>query len=165
MAEPDVSHALEVETPSSLRARLSRIINPGATPQNPELEPVLRTLRQFHPKSDVKMVTHAYLTAEYLHRDQKRRSGDPYISHPVAVAQILADLGMTAPTLAAALLHDTVEDTDYSLEDLRARSSATRSPPWSTASPSSTRSRTGRPAPPRRSARWSWRWPATSGSW
>jgi GTP pyrophosphokinase len=120
VAEPDVSHALEVETPSSLRSRLSRIINPGATPQNPELEPVLRTLRQFHPKSDVKMVTHAYLTAEYLHRDQKRRSGDPYISHPVAVAQILADLGMTAPTLAAALLHDTVEDTGYSLEDLRA---------------------------------------------
>jgi guanosine-3',5'-bis(diphosphate) 3'-pyrophosphohydrolase len=120
VAEPDVSHALEAETSSSLRSRLSRIINPGSVPQNPELDPVLRTLRQFHPKSDTKMVTRAYLTAEYLHRDQKRRSGDPYISHPVAVAQILADLGMTAPTLAAALLHDTVEDTGYSLEDLRA---------------------------------------------
>ena len=48
--------------------------------------------------------------AEYLHRDQKRRSGEPYITHPVAVASILADLGMPASTLSAALLHDTVED-------------------------------------------------------
>src|SRR5699024_9114943 len=48
-----------------------------------------------------------------------RNSGDPYITHPVAVATILAELGMTPPTLAAALLHDTVEDTNYSLDDLR----------------------------------------------
>jgi guanosine-3',5'-bis(diphosphate) 3'-pyrophosphohydrolase len=49
------------------------------------------------------------------------RAGDDYITHPLAVTQILADLGMTPPTLAAALLHDTVEDTDYSLEDQRER--------------------------------------------
>ena len=49
-----------------------------------------------------------------------RRSGDPYITHPVAVATILAEIGVTGPTLLAALLHDTVEDTDYSLERLRA---------------------------------------------
>ncbi len=57
--------------------------------------------------------------AEYLHRDQKRRSGEPYITHPVAVASILADLGMPASTLSAALLHDTVEDCGYSLDALR----------------------------------------------
>ena len=57
--------------------------------------------------------------AEYLHRDQKRRSGAPYITHPVAVASILADLGMPASTLSAALLHDTVEDCGYSLDALR----------------------------------------------
>ena len=61
----------------------------------------------------------AYETAWELHREQKRRSGDPYITHPLAVAQILADLGMTGPTLAAALLHDTVEDTGYTLAELR----------------------------------------------
>jgi GTP pyrophosphokinase len=86
----------------------------------PELEPILRTLRQFHPKSDTRVVIQAYVTAEELHREQKRRSGEPYITHPLAVAQILADLGMTGPTLAAALLHDTVEDTGYPLADLRA---------------------------------------------
>ena len=87
---------------------------------DPMLEPVRRSLRRFHPKSDWEMVEYAFEVAAYYHRDQKRRSGEPYITHPVAVATILADLGMTASTLAAALLHDTVEDTDYSLEMLRA---------------------------------------------
>src|SRR5699024_9857509 len=57
--------------------------------------------------------------AERAHTGQVRKSGDPYITHPVAVATILAELGMTPSTLAAALLHDTVEDTSYTLEDLR----------------------------------------------
>ena len=121
MAEPDAVPAVEpavVDTPSGLRSRLSRIINPSG-PSIPELEPVLRTLRAYHPRSDTRLVVAAYQTAEQLHREQRRRSGEPYITHPVAVAQILADLGMTAPTLAAALLHDTVEDTGYTLKDLR----------------------------------------------
>ena len=59
------------------------------------------------------------MVAEKAHRGQLRKSGDPYITHPVAVATILAELGMTPSTLAAALLHDTVEDTDYSLDQLR----------------------------------------------
>jgi len=58
--------------------------------------------------------------AEQAHRSQKRRSGEPYITHPLAVAQILADLGVAPVVIAAALLHDTVEDTDYSLEQLTA---------------------------------------------
>ena len=122
MADPEALQAVEpaVESTTGLRSRLSRIMNPGGAPVNPELEPVLRTLRQFHPKSETKVVFQAYQTAEYLHREQRRRSGEPYITHPVAVAQILADLGMTAATLAAALLHDTVEDTGYTLKDLRA---------------------------------------------
>jgi GTP pyrophosphokinase len=80
---------------------------------------VIKALRQFHPKSDVKVLQRAYEVSAYLHRDQLRRSGEPYITHPVAVALILAELGMTVPTLAAALLHDTVEDTEYSLDELR----------------------------------------------
>ena len=99
------------------RSRFGRLSSQKAS--HPELEPLLRTLRKFHPKSDVRMVERAYDMAAYLHRDQKRRSGEAYITHPLAVATILADLGMTAPTLAAALLHDTVEDCGYALDALR----------------------------------------------
>ncbi|MEB4616216.1 RelA/SpoT family protein [Leucobacter sp. M11] len=85
---------------------------PGAVDQ------LIRTVRTNHPKQDLSIIERAYTTAERAHRGQKRRSGEPYITHPVAVAQILADLGVDATTIAAALLHDTVEDTEYSLESL-----------------------------------------------
>ncbi|MCX6424164.1 MAG: HD domain-containing protein, partial [Actinobacteria bacterium] len=103
---------------SGFRSRVARLAGIQRR-AHPELEPLFRTLRQYHPKSDVRMVERAYEMAEYLHRDQTRMSGEMYITHPLAVATILADLGMTAPTLAAALLHDTVEDTGYSLDALR----------------------------------------------
>ena len=86
----------------------------------PEIEPLVRALRANHPKADVSLIERASATAEKAHRGQMRKSGEPYITHPVAVATILAEVGMTSPTLAAALLHDTVEDTDYSLEQLTA---------------------------------------------
>lgn len=104
--------------PLPSRRRLVRFgSRPGASPA---LEPVLQAVRTNHPRADLSLVERAYVTAERAHRGQKRRSGDPYITHPVAVATILADLGMTEATIAAALLHDTVEDTDYSLEQLTA---------------------------------------------
>jgi GTP pyrophosphokinase len=84
------------------------------------LEPLIRAVRTNHPKSDLKDIERAYVVAELRHRGQRRRSGEPYITHPLAVAQILADLGMTPPVLAAALLHDTVEDTDLTIDALRA---------------------------------------------
>ncbi len=80
----------------------------------------MRALRANHPKADTSLIVRAYRVAEKAHAGQKRKSGEPYITHPVAVATILAELGMTPQTLAAALLHDTVEDTDYTLERLRA---------------------------------------------
>jgi GTP pyrophosphokinase len=83
------------------------------------LEPLLRTVRTNHPKADVRSLERAFDVAERCHRGQLRKSGDPYITHPLAVTQILADLGMTTPTLCAALLHDTVEDTDYSIDEVR----------------------------------------------
>ncbi|CAN5565255.1 GTP pyrophosphokinase [soil metagenome] len=86
---------------------------------HPELEPLLRAVRSTHPKSDVGVIERAYRVAEAAHRGQMRKSGDAYITHPLAVATILAELGMTPSTIAAALLHDTVEDTDYSLAQLR----------------------------------------------
>ena len=65
------------------------------------------------------MLRRGYLIAESMHRGQMRKSGDPYITHPLAVAQICAELGMDTTTLVAALLHDTVEDTSYTLEALK----------------------------------------------
>ena len=83
------------------------------------LEPLFRTVRANHPKADLALLERAYDTAEKHHRGQMRKSGDPYITHPLAVTTILADIGMTEPTLVAALLHDTVEDTAYTLDELR----------------------------------------------
>jgi len=82
------------------------------------LEPLLRSVRSSHPKADISVIERAYAVADKAHRGQLRKSGDPYITHPLAVTTILAELGMTPDTLAAALLHDTVEDTEYSLEAL-----------------------------------------------
>ncbi|HEY8719294.1 bifunctional (p)ppGpp synthetase/guanosine-3',5'-bis(diphosphate) 3'-pyrophosphohydrolase [Pengzhenrongella sp.] len=103
---------------SGVRSRLVRFgtRNSGTTPA---LEPLMQAIRTTYPKADLAAVEQAYTVAELAHRGQMRKSGDPYITHPVAVATILAELGMTTPTIVAALLHDTVEDTDYSLEQLR----------------------------------------------
>lgn len=101
-----------------VRNRLARIGGRGSS-GNPVLEPLLKVYRSTHPKGDVDSIQKAYDIAERAHEGQTRKSGDPYITHPLAVATILAELGMTAPTLCAALLHDTVEDTPYTLEELR----------------------------------------------
>ncbi len=114
---PPAAPTVVVSDSGGFRSRFARLA--GSRPSFPELEPLLRTLRKYHPKADTRLVERAYEMAAYLHRDQKRRSGEPYITHPLAVATILADLGMTAPTLAAALLHDTVEDCGYALDALR----------------------------------------------
>ena len=74
--------------------------------------------RELYPKADLALLQRAYDVAEDRHSSQRRKSGDPYITHPLAVASILAELGMDTTTLVAALLHDTVEDTGYSLEEL-----------------------------------------------
>src|SRR5690554_1834899 len=103
----------------SVRSRLARLSSRSSSPTAPTLEPLLVAIRANHPRADLSLVERAFEVAERAHRGQKRRSGDPYITHPVAVTTILAEMGMTPPTLAAALLHDTVEDTDYSLEQLR----------------------------------------------
>lgn len=104
---------------SRVRSRLAWFGSRGhSTP--PAIEPLMRALRANHPKADTGLIVRAYNVAQRQHEGQKRKSGEPYITHPVAVATILAELGMTPQTLAAALLHDTVEDTDYSLDDLRA---------------------------------------------
>ena len=107
----------DLET-NSIRSRLPRLFTKQSS-YSQELQAVIRALRTNHPKADVALVEKAFSVAEQAHSSQLRKSGEPYISHPVAVAQILADLGIGATTIAAALLHDTVEDTPYSIEKLR----------------------------------------------
>ncbi|MGH8827818.1 MAG: RelA/SpoT family protein, partial [Jiangellaceae bacterium] len=99
-------------------ARLARLTSQRQQ-SDPALEPLFRAIKASHPKADLGVIEKAYRVASRAHTGQKRKSGDPYITHPLAVATILAELGMTPPTLAAALLHDTVEDTDYDLAQLR----------------------------------------------
>jgi guanosine-3',5'-bis(diphosphate) 3'-pyrophosphohydrolase len=101
----------------SLRTLLPRIFS-RAQPTG-SVDRLIKTAKMHHPKSDISIIERAYTAAELAHRGQLRKSGEPYITHPVAVAQILADLGIGPKTLAAALLHDTVEDTEYSLDLLR----------------------------------------------
>ncbi|KUO11327.1 RelA/SpoT family protein [Streptomyces sp. DSM 15324] len=105
-----------------VRARLARLGVQRANPYNPVLEPLLRIVRSNDPKVEtatLRQIEKAYQVAERWHRGQKRKSGDPYITHPLAVTTILAELGMDPATLMAGLLHDTVEDTEYGLDDLR----------------------------------------------
>ncbi|HMC03667.1 MAG TPA: bifunctional (p)ppGpp synthetase/guanosine-3',5'-bis(diphosphate) 3'-pyrophosphohydrolase [Cellulomonadaceae bacterium] len=118
-APPPVTPADVAVSGSRVRSRLVRF---GGRPStvSPAVEPLLAAVRNNHPKADLSLISRAYAVAEEAHRGQYRKSGDAYITHPVAVATILGELGMTPATLAAALLHDTVEDTDYSLETLRA---------------------------------------------
>ena len=84
------------------------------------LLPILSICRQHHPDEDMEILSRAYARAVRQHSSQRRKSGEPYIIHPLAVAQILADLGMGPLVVAAGLLHDTVEDTDYTLDECRA---------------------------------------------
>jgi len=85
-----------------------------------QVEHLLHRLAEFYSPEELDLVARAYLLAEERHRPQVRSSGEPYITHPVAVADILADYRLDAPTLAATLLHDTVEDTPTTLEELGA---------------------------------------------
>ena len=84
------------------------------------LRPILQMCKWHHPDESMDILHKAYKRAVKQHTGQRRKSGEPYIIHPLAVAQILADLGMGPIVVAAGLLHDTVEDTDYTLEECRA---------------------------------------------
>ena len=83
-----------------------------------ELTPLLTAYRRRHPKASVAMINRAYETAKQAHQHQQRSSGESYINHPLAVALIVADLGLDEVSLAAALLHDAVEDTEITIADV-----------------------------------------------
>ncbi len=79
---------------------------------------LIRRLKKYHPSDDISLIEKAYRTAERAHKDQLRKSGEPYIIHPLSVALILAELEMDKETIAAGLLHDVVEDTEVTVQEL-----------------------------------------------
>ena len=84
----------------------------------PTIEKIITTMKKNSRKNDIKLISKAYEFAKNKHKDQLRKSGEPYIIHPIEVANILADLGLDDATVCAALLHDVLEDTDTSKSDL-----------------------------------------------
>ena len=110
-----MSDATPTGSISILRNRLPRLFS-KAGPYASEMNEILRVAKLNHPKADLSIIERAFVVAEEAHREQKRKSGEPYITHPLAVTLILAELGIGPVTLAASLLHDTVEDTEYTLD-------------------------------------------------
>ncbi|HIR04648.1 MAG TPA: bifunctional (p)ppGpp synthetase/guanosine-3',5'-bis(diphosphate) 3'-pyrophosphohydrolase [Candidatus Copromonas faecavium] len=84
-------------------------------------EDLVRSIRKYHPSDDLTMIERAYRIAKEAHKEQKRKSGEPYIIHPLCVAIILADLELDKETIAAGILHDIVEDTEMTEEELTAQ--------------------------------------------
>jgi len=84
-----------------------------------EMERILEKIKQYYNANDEEMLIRAYYYAKEAHANQKRASGEPYFIHPCEVADILIDLGLDAATIAAALLHDVIEDTESTAEDIQ----------------------------------------------
>jgi GTP pyrophosphokinase len=111
----------EVRAPERRGGLLSRLpfVSGGPAEGPQSLDSLLRKVRAYNPKADVREVQRAFEFAADSHRGQLRKSGEAFINHPLGVAHILADLGMDTTTLEAALLHDVVEDTELSVDDVR----------------------------------------------
>ncbi len=90
----------------------------NSAPPSEEVAPLVATYRDRHPRASTARIARAYERAAEAHRGQTRKSGEPYITHPVAVAKVVAELGLDDITVSAALLHDAVEDTGMSLDDV-----------------------------------------------
>ncbi len=88
------------------------------TPPEVLYQKLIDKIREYHPSDDISVIEKAYEVASEAHKDQKRKSGEPYIVHPLCVALILADLHMDKETIIAGLLHDIVEDTPFTLDDI-----------------------------------------------
>jgi GTP pyrophosphokinase len=98
---------------------LARLRPQDSAPRPTGVDPLLRTIKSYNPKADLKEIERAFRFAETSHLGQKRLSGEDFIEHPLAVAQVVADLGLDTTAIVAALLHDVVEDTELTLEEIR----------------------------------------------
>jgi len=96
--------------------RQAAFASPGV--DGAEVSPIIQTFRKRHPKSSIGAINLAYRTAAEAHHSQMRKSGESYINHPVAVAQIVAEIGLDETSIVAALLHDAVEDTEITVADV-----------------------------------------------
>ena len=94
------------------------IVPPRANVKEATVRDVLQAMKEYHPTADFNLVQRAFVFAEHAHRNQRRKNGDPYIGHPVAVARILCEMRMDVQSVCAALLHDTVEDTEATHDEL-----------------------------------------------
>lgn len=109
----------EMKVPkNSLKKELSKPSD--FTPPEVLYEQLKDTIRKYHPSSDISMIEKAYSIAEEAHREQKRKSGEPYIIHPLCVAITLAELELDKETIVAGILHDVVEDTIMTIEEISA---------------------------------------------
>ena len=86
--------------------------------QASDIQPLLGAFTSKHPDMTTDAIERAYTLAAFAHEGQNRKSGEPYIRHPVAVASLVAGLGLDDVSVAAALLHDTVEDTPLTIEEI-----------------------------------------------
>src|SRR5205823_13753052 len=121
----DPTDAAAEQTEPSLQQRVRGLVTrsvmaPWRRAGGSGLDPLLSLHQSMFPQIDAAALRRAYAVAEAHHRGQVRRSGEPFITHPLAVATILAELGMDTTTLVAALLHDTVEDTGYTIAQSQA---------------------------------------------
>jgi GTP diphosphokinase / guanosine-3',5'-bis(diphosphate) 3'-diphosphatase len=107
----------QIDADGGMAAALTRPYD-TAPPPEPDIDPLLRRLKHRNPRADLALVRRAWEVAKAKHDGQLRSSGQPFIAHPLAVANIVADLGMDATSVVAALLHDTVEDTSMTLEEV-----------------------------------------------
>lgn len=108
------------EVPAPGRANAEHFVDPAVLGRSPDqmFDDIVATFLADHPSGNTDLISNAYDAATRLHKGQTRATGDPYIVHPLAVTEILAQYGLDEATLAAALMHDTVEDTDLTLEDV-----------------------------------------------
>ena len=97
----------------SVSARLARSLTGGRPKTNPVIEPLYSIHRKYHPKASVEDISRAYETAERLHEGVQRKSGDPYITHPLAVSTICAEIGMDTTTIPVSYTHLTLPTTPY----------------------------------------------------
>ncbi len=129
MSDNKLFHSADLKTEYEDRKPINAIINDSArtgvlaTPEDftdPDqiYKVLVEKIKEYHPSDDFSMIEKAYHIADEAHKDQKRKSGEPYIIHPLCVAIILAELEMDKETIVAGLLHDVIEDTEYSKEDI-----------------------------------------------
>jgi GTP pyrophosphokinase len=112
---PEIDDVLQTSDPRS-----DKFVDPAVRGRSPDemFDDIVATFISDHPAGDTELISEAYVQATEWHKGQMRATGDPYIVHPLAVTEILAQYGMDEATLAAALMHDTVEDTDLTLSDV-----------------------------------------------